>query len=216
MSRATPAAIIGSGVTRSRIVGPAAAARFDLPASYVLYAGRIDRNKGVDTLFRYYAWLVDEWPDAPLLVLAGHQVLDVPVIRRSGTSATSRDEEKAALLAGAAVVDHAERVESLSILVLEAWALGTPVLVNARCRVLEGQCRRSDGGLYYRDLAEFSAMLKLLMADRRPARRARRKPGAPMSAREYSWAIAADENGGTARRPVASSSPTIVEPAAAL
>jgi glycosyltransferase involved in cell wall biosynthesis len=54
--------------------------------------------------------------------------------------------------------------ESLSIFVLEAWAYGTPVLVNAKCKVLEGQCRRSQGGLYYRDLAEFAAMMRLLMS----------------------------------------------------
>ena len=29
--------------------------------------------------------------------------------------------------------------ESLSVIVLEAWAMGRPVLVNATCEVLEGQ-----------------------------------------------------------------------------
>jgi glycosyltransferase involved in cell wall biosynthesis len=100
------------------------------------------------------------------------------------------DAEKAALLAGAAVVIMPSPFESLSILVLEAWALGTPVLVNAKCRVLEGQCRRSGGGLYYRDLAEFAAMLKLLMA-RPDLRRDLGRSAQAYVGREYSWEIAA-------------------------
>ena len=45
--------------------------------------------------------------------------------------------------------------ESLSIVVLEAFALGKPVLVNGHCDVLRGQVLRSGGGLYYENAAEF-------------------------------------------------------------
>ena len=37
--------------------------------------------------------------------------------------------------------------ESLSMVALEAWALGRPVLANGRCDVLKGQCIRSNAGL---------------------------------------------------------------------
>jgi len=53
--------------------------------------------------------------------------------------------------------------ESLSIALLEAWSVGKPVLVSARSEVLVGQCRRSHGGLWYRDTAEFSAALQCLL-----------------------------------------------------
>ena len=49
--------------------------------------------------------------------------------------------------------------ESLSMVALEAWALGKPVLANARCDVLLGQCLRSNAGLYYENAAEFAAAL---------------------------------------------------------
>lgn len=184
-----PSVIIGSGLTLPT-VEPAAAARFDLPAPYVLYAGRIDRNKGVDTLFRYYEWLTAEWQDAPMLVLAGHQVLDIPTHPRIRYIGYVTDAEKAALLAGAAVVLMPSALESLSILVLEAWAVGTPVLVNGRCRVLEGQCRRSNGGFYYRDFAEFAAMLRILVA-RPELRHELGASGRAYVEKEYSWEIAA-------------------------
>ena len=53
--------------------------------------------------------------------------------------------------------------ESLSMVTLEAWALGRPVLANARCEVLKGQCLRSNGGLYYENYAEFREALRLLL-----------------------------------------------------
>ena len=49
--------------------------------------------------------------------------------------------------------------ESLSMVALEAWALGRPVLANGRCDVLKGQCIRSNAGLYYESYEEFAETL---------------------------------------------------------
>ena len=70
--------------------------------------------------------------------------------------------------------------ESLSVITLEAWKLGVPVLANARCKVLVGQCLRSNGGLFYHGYAEFAEALRLLLE--RPGLRARLgPPGKPTS-----------------------------------
>ena len=61
--------------------------------------------------------------------------------------------------------------ESLSLLALEAFAVGTPVLANARSEVLVEHCRQSNAGLYYADRWEFTEALKLLIDDGRCARR---------------------------------------------
>lgn len=42
------------------------------------------------------------------------------------------------------------KFESLSIVVLEAFSLKIPVLVNSACEVLKSHCIKSQGGLYYR------------------------------------------------------------------
>jgi len=55
--------------------------------------------------------------------------------------------------------------ESLSLLALEAFAVGTPVLANGRSEVLVDHCRRSNAGLYYEDRWEFIEALKLLTRD---------------------------------------------------
>jgi hypothetical protein len=184
-TRDVPSEIIGSGLTVPA-VNPDATARFGLPPTSCMPGGRSQQGRHALPLLR----LACRRADAPMLVLAGHQVLEIPAHPKIRYVGYVTDAEKAALLAGAAVVVMPSALESLSILVLEAWALGTPVLVNARCRVLEGQCRRSSGGLYYRDLAEFSALLKLLMASR-GLRGELGEAGRAYVVSEYSWDIAA-------------------------
>ena len=56
--------------------------------------------------------------------------------------------------------------ESLSMVAIEAWALGKPVLANARCDVLQGQCLRSNAGLFYADYREFAETLHILTTNR--------------------------------------------------
>ena len=58
------------------------------------------------------------------------------------------------------------RHESLSMVVLEAWMMGRPVLVNGDCEVLRGQVLRANGGLYYRRYDEFAAAMDMLMGER--------------------------------------------------
>ena len=72
-------------------------------------------------------------------------------------------------IAGCEVLLMPSAHESLSIACLEAWALGKPVLANAHSEVLMGQCRRSQGGLWYANAEEFTAALECLIGD--PARR---------------------------------------------
>ncbi len=57
--------------------------------------------------------------------------------------------------------------QSLSLLALESFAVGTPVLANARSEVLVEHCRESNAGLYYADRDEFTEALRLLVGDHR-------------------------------------------------
>ena len=52
---------------------------------------------------------------------------------------------KRTVLAGAAALVQLSKQESLSLVVLEAWAVGTPVIVARDCAVLAGQVRRLAG-----------------------------------------------------------------------
>ena len=71
---------------------------------------------------------------------------------------------------------------------LEAWALGRPVLANAHCDVLVGQCIRSNAGLYYETAVEFMAALDVLITDA-PLAGALGRNGRDYFARHYSWPV---------------------------
>jgi len=66
--------------------------------------------------------------------------------------------------------------------------VGRPVLVNAECRVLEGQCVRSNGGLFYRGYAEFAPALRMLV-ERADLQEGLGEAGRAYVAREYDWDI---------------------------
>jgi glycosyltransferase involved in cell wall biosynthesis len=181
--------VVGSGINVPqgwREIDPRG--RFGLPERYVLYAGRIDRNKGADKLFSHYRRLAEERPDLPPLALVGKAAFEVPAHPKLRHLGFVSEEEKFALLAGSEVLVMPSAYESLSVIVLEAWAMGRPVLVNAACKVLEGQCVRSGGGLFYRGYAEFAAALQLLL-DRPDLRHHLGTAGRAYVDREYDWSV---------------------------
>ena len=77
------------------------------------------------------------------------------------------EEEKRSALAGARAVVCPSPFESLSIVLLEGFALGTPALASARSPVLKDHCVRSQGGLYYSGAQEFSEALDLIVREPR-------------------------------------------------
>jgi glycosyltransferase involved in cell wall biosynthesis len=139
-------------------------ARHGLEGDYIIYIGRVDQNKGCPQLFDHFLRFKRETGSAVKLVMIGGSVLpipDHPDIRYLGVLP---EEDKFDALSGALLLVMPSFYESLSMVTLEAWALGKPVLANALCEVLQGQCRRSNGGLYYADYQEFREALGLLLA----------------------------------------------------
>jgi glycosyltransferase involved in cell wall biosynthesis len=161
-----PGVTVGVGSQIPDATDPAgAAAKFLLDRRYVIYVGRIDVNKGCAELFDYFLEYANR-ADRPLdLVLIGTPVLPVPTHPRIRHLGYVSDRDKYDVLAGAEALVMPSYFESLSMVMLEAWALGVPVLANGRCDVLAGQCLRSNGGLFYSSSREFEAMLDRLLDD---------------------------------------------------
>ena len=80
------------------------------------------------------------------------------------------EDVRDALLAHARALVMPSPFESLSLVVLEAWNRGTPVIVNGRCRPLRGQVQRANGGLYYEWPGEFREAVQRLASDEALAR----------------------------------------------
>ena len=166
-----PGVIVGIGSeVPADVSGQRARQKFGLERPYLIYVGRIDANKGCDELFALfqsylrvsYLKLQDRELD---LVLIGTPVLPIPEHPRIRHLGFVSDVDKFDVLAAAEALVMPSYYESLSMVALEAWALGRPVLANARCDVLLGQCLRSRAGLFYRDAEEFGAALDALLDD---------------------------------------------------
>jgi hypothetical protein len=92
-------------------------------------------------------------------VLIGTAIMPVPNHPRIQHLGFLSDADKFDALTAADVLIMPSYFESLSMVALEAWALGRPVLANGRCDVLKGQCIRSNAGLYYESYEEFAETL---------------------------------------------------------
>ena len=187
----TPSAVIGIGLEPAPPRAAAPASPPGLAGDYVLYLGRVDRNKGCHTLLEYfqqYAESVDGTLPVPTLVLAGPAKMRIPEHPHIRALGYVSDELRAALLAHARVLIVPSPYESLSIVLLEAWNAGVPALVNGHCKVLEGQVRRAGGGLHYRSADEFREALAYLL-DNRGTRDALGRQGRAYVDREYRWPI---------------------------
>jgi len=146
--------------------GAAFRRRHKLHGPMALYGGRIEKGKGCEELIEYFASYHDGGGDAQL-ALMGVKLMPLPeepYIRFAGLLS---DRERLEALEAATVVVVPSPYESLSLLALEAFAVGTPVLASARSEVLVDHCIRSNAGLYYADRDEFVECLTLLLSDRR-------------------------------------------------
>ena len=184
-----PGVVVGVGSEIPGAVDPArAAAAFGLREPYVIYVGRIDANKGCAELFDFFIRYAGARAAAPTLVLVGRPVLEIPDHPRIRHLGFLDDRDKFDAIAGAAALVMPSYYESLSMVALEAWALGTPVIANARCDVLLGQCLRSNAGLYYANAAEFAAVLDTVLNDRGLAATLGRN-GRQFYDQHYSWPV---------------------------
>jgi glycosyltransferase involved in cell wall biosynthesis len=136
--------------------------KFGVNKPYVLYVGRIVSSKGCQELLDYFSHFNKD--GAMQLVLAGCTEMDIPNRPDIHYVGYISEEEKFDAMAGATALVMPSQYESLSIVTLESWMTGRPVVCTAACQVVAGMCRRSNGGLYYRDAEEFGEILRALLA----------------------------------------------------
>jgi glycosyltransferase involved in cell wall biosynthesis len=166
-NQSTPGIVVGVGSAVPRETSPERFRRtHSLREPYIVYVGRIDENKGCRELFDYFTNYRPRLGQRLTLVLMGTSILPIPKhphIRHLGFVS---DRDKFDGIAGAQALIMPSYYESLSMVALEAWALGRPVLANGRCDVLRGQVVRSRAGLYYEGFEEFAETLFTLTTNR--------------------------------------------------
>jgi glycosyltransferase involved in cell wall biosynthesis len=184
-----PGVVVGVGSdVPSRVDPERFRATFGIEGPFIVYVGRIDENKGCRELFDHFRRHVSRRRSALSLVLVGSSILPVPPHARIRHLGFLDDRDKFDAIAAADALVMPSYFESLSMVVLESWALGRPVLVNGRCDVLRGQTVRSQAGLYYENAEEFSEALSVLETNRHLSHALGRR-GREYVARHYAWPV---------------------------
>lgn len=143
-------------------------AKFAAPDPFILYAGRKDAGKNVPLLCQYFLRYKQEGrgPAGLRLLLIGNLPAPIP----AGGHAHIKDlgfvdqEDKQDAYAAAEVLMQPSLMESFSIVIMEAWLAGTPVMVHAGCAVTKDHVEQSGGGLHFKDYPSFAEGLDIMLA----------------------------------------------------
>jgi len=136
--------------------------RYGISNSYVVYVGRVDESKNCVRLIEYFDHFkqhIDREGSDLILLLIGREAMNIPKRPWMRHMGFVDEQTKWDAIAGARALIMPSHLESLSLVLLEAWRVARPVLVNAASDVLVGQCQRAQGGLWYSDADEFGVAL---------------------------------------------------------
>lgn len=166
---------------------------------YLLYVGRKETGKNAHLLIDHFIAAKECYPSLQHLSLvfvgggsfddlhrpsarARPDIIDLPHL-------SERDKHR--LMRHALALCQPSTNESFSIVLMESWLLGTPVLVHAHCAVTQRHCVESSGGLYFSDADDFGAVVQRL-ASEPELRGALARAGAAYVQEKYSWPAVLD------------------------
>lgn len=160
----------------------------DIKKPYVLYIGRIEKNKGIFDLCSYFAEYKKKFPNNLELIIVGKQYDPLPKGEYFRYLGIVGDQEKKYLIENCELLINPSYYESLSLTLFEAWQQSKPVLVNGLSEVLKAQVTEANGGLFYKNEKEFSTMLDWLI--KHPKERGIfGKQGRSYLKHNYSWKV---------------------------
>lgn len=164
-----PLLLLRTGIVRLAAETDLFRRRSGIILPYMLYAGRIERGKGLEMVIEAYRILrrrrLIDW------ILIGKQLMDLP--REEGIKYLGyvSEAEKRSAFAGAVFSVQPSPLESLSITTLESFVQKTPILANGHCAVLREHIELGNGGLSYEDPESFVRNAEFLVDNLRERRR---------------------------------------------
>lgn len=156
-------AVLGTGVyTDFTGDGERFRSKYHLDKPFILYAGRKDKGKNIYTLLAYYREYVHRHDTDVQLVLIGGGQIEIPEEIRSRVHDLGfvPVQDKYDACAAAEALCNPSHNESFSIVIMESWLCGRPVLVSGACAVTKDFVIQSGGGLYFDTFFEFEGALE--------------------------------------------------------
>lgn len=144
--------------------------RMDKP--FLLYAGRKDVGKNVPTLLQYFSEYRKRHDTELQLVLIGGGSLEIPADIRDAVHDLGfvDAQDKYNACAAAELLCQPSKNESFSLVIMESWLCGRPVLVHDACAVTKNFAQESNGGLYFADYFEFEGCVDYILQHSETAR----------------------------------------------
>lgn len=139
--------------------------QYHIDKPFPLYAGRKDVGKNVHTLLRYFAEWKQRQKDDLQLVLIGGGDIAIPESVKDDVYDLGfvSKQDKYNAMAAAALLCQPSHNESFSLVIMESWLCGRPVLVSSQCAVTKDFAKRSNGGLYFKDYFEFEGCVQYIL-----------------------------------------------------
>jgi glycosyltransferase involved in cell wall biosynthesis len=159
------AMVVGMTIEDFRIEPEAFKNKHNINSPFILYCGRREALKGTPMLIDYFAAFRRRTGIDLKLVLTGKGDFETDEETRKHIIDVGfvSEEDKHNAMADAVALCQPSQNESLSIVILESWLAGKPVIVNGQCDVLKHQCNKSNAGLWFSNYPEFEIELKLLL-----------------------------------------------------
>jgi glycosyltransferase involved in cell wall biosynthesis len=159
-------AVVGVGFDAPAGADPEAfRAKYAVAGPFAVFVGRLETDKNVPQLVRYFTRYAQRRGGDLELLLVGDGDIQVPADRRVRKLSIDWDDRDS-MLGASSFLFQPSLKESFSIVMMQTWLSGTPVLVHARGEVSTYHCLRSNGGLWFANYPEFEVMVERLEADR--------------------------------------------------
>lgn len=164
--------VLGLGINPFEASGDRFRRKYGIYNPFIMYAGRKDHGKNVHILIEYFNRYIQTRNSKLRLVLIGGGTIDVPSNCRDYVHDLGfvDEQDKYDAYAAAKLFCNPSPNESFSIVIMESWYAGRPILVNEYCQVTKRFCEVSNGGLYYSDYEEFAACVDLLAENKHLAK----------------------------------------------
>ncbi|MGI6680162.1 MAG: glycosyltransferase family 4 protein [Bdellovibrionota bacterium] len=168
---------------------------FDDEFNYILYVGRKETGKNVHLLIDYFTSLKDgaKLPKDLKLVIAGggsfedlqrkeaknrEDIIDIGYVS---------EEDKQRLIKHSLLLCQPSVNESFSIVIMEAWGLRVPVLVNGFCQVTAYHVKNSEGGFTFSNKREFASSVNNILQEKLDNNSIRANKGYEYVKEKYNW-----------------------------